>query len=200
MRFGTWMCIPLIVCPLLAGSQERGRELVQSRDFKTAETEMQKAVDENGDDACARLYLGIAQTHLGRGATAVDTLKKAVDLDGNSAGARYALAMAQIEAKQFSDAESTLREAEGLDGGHADRQSVKGSWFAAQKRFKESVEPLEAAVESRPTDAYAHYYLGLAYSNLKRPDKMIKHFEEFLRLEPDSPNASRVRAFLKNVR
>ena len=193
-------CILVIAAAAWAADTERGRTLIESRDFKTAETEMQQIVNAEAENAAALRYLGIAQTHLGKGGAAVESLKKAVSLDGGNADARYALALAQVEAKQFGDAEATLREAEGIDGAHAQRSAVRGALLAAQRRFQDAVEPLEAAVSSRPDDAISHYYLGLAYSNMRRPDKMIKHFEEFLRLEPDSPNATRVRSFLKNVR
>lgn len=45
------------------------------------------------------------------------------------------------------------------------------------------------ATQIDPTFAYAHYYAGLAYSKVRRADRMAAHFEVFLKLVPKAPNA-----------
>jgi len=69
-----------------------------------------------------------------------------------------------------------------------------------RKNYEPAISDLETAVERDPNNAYAHYYLGLAYSGAKHPDKMVAHFETFLKQVPDAPEANRVRSFLKSVR
>ena len=69
-----------------------------------------------------------------------------------------------------------------------------------KKQYKDAIPSLEAAITQDPENSYAYYYAGLAYSNTKRPDKMVESFNNFLRLEPNSPEAAKVRSFLKSSR
>jgi tetratricopeptide (TPR) repeat protein len=69
-----------------------------------------------------------------------------------------------------------------------------------KKQYKEAVPQLETAIKQDAENAYAYYYAGLAYSNTKRPDKMVESFNNFLRLEPKAPEAAKVRSFLKSSR
>jgi tetratricopeptide (TPR) repeat protein len=64
-------------------------------------------------------------------------------------------------------------------------------------KHQEAADALEAYLEKNPNHAYAHYYAGLAYNGLRRPDRMLNHFEHFLRLKPDAPEARKVRAVVR---
>jgi regulator of sirC expression with transglutaminase-like and TPR domain len=63
-----------------------------------------------------------------------------------------------------------------------------------------AVKALERAIKLDPKKAYSHYYAGIAYGNLKRPDKMAEHFQYFLRLAPEAPEAAKVRSYLRSLR
>ena len=69
-----------------------------------------------------------------------------------------------------------------------------------KKQYKDAIPSLESAITQDPENSYAYYYAGLAYSNTKRPDKMVESFNNFLRLEPNSPESAKVRSFLKSSR
>jgi len=56
------------------------------------------------------------------------------------------------------------------------------------------------ATELNPTFAYAHYYAGLAYSRVKRPDLVSKHLEMFLKLAPKAPERTAVTSLLRSIR
>ncbi len=64
----------------------------------------------------------------------------------------------------------------------------------------EAAKDFEAHLEKHPEDAYAHYNAGLAYNRMKRPDKVLTHFEMFVKMRPDAPEARKVRAVLQSVR
>jgi tetratricopeptide (TPR) repeat protein len=59
---------------------------------------------------------------------------------------------------------------------------------------------LEKAVQIDGADAYAHYYAGLAASKLRRTDRMIAHFEAFIRLAPEAPERPTVETLLRTVK
>src|SRR5262245_20976208 len=61
-------------------------------------------------------------------------------------------------------------------------------------------EAFARATELNPTFAYAHYYAGLAYSHVKRPDLVSKYLEMFLKLAPKAPERSAVTSLLRSIR
>ena len=69
----------------------------------------------------------------------------------------------------------------------------KDDWAGAAESFAR-------AAELNPGFAYAHYYAGLSYSRVKRPDQVVKHFEAFLKLAPKAPERSAVLSLLKSIR
>ena len=69
-----------------------------------------------------------------------------------------------------------------------------------RKQYQDAARDLEAYSGSHPDFAYAHYYAGMAYNGMKRPDKMLTHFEMFVRMKPEAPEARRVRSVLQSGR
>jgi tetratricopeptide (TPR) repeat protein len=63
-----------------------------------------------------------------------------------------------------------------------------------------AADAFERAAALDPMFAYAHYYAGLAYSNVKRPDKVAMHFDHFLRIAPNAPERSAVMSIMRTIR
>jgi tetratricopeptide (TPR) repeat protein len=172
---------------LFAGT-DRGVELYRQGKFAAAEAELAKAIQENGDDAVAHRYLGLAQVEQHKTGDAETHLKKADELDSNG-DTKLALARLAVERKNYDQAESLM---EGADG--AEKDYVAGLIAFGRQKNSDAAASLEKYIAKNPDQPYAHYYAGLAYNSLKRPDKMLSHFELFLRLSPDAPEAKKVRA------
>jgi superkiller protein 3 len=66
--------------------------------------------------------------------------------------------------------------------------------------FAGAAAAFERATEIDNQDAYAHYYAGLAYSKLRRPDQMIRHLRAFTNLAPDAPERQQVQLILRTVK
>jgi len=62
---------------------------------------------------------------------------------------------------------------------------------------QEAVELLRAVVAARQDHARAHYLLGLSYTNLGDNEAARRHFETFLQLAPDDPDAPTAQEMLK---
>jgi tetratricopeptide (TPR) repeat protein len=178
---------------LYAGT-DRGIELYRQGKFAAAEAELAKAVQENGDDAAAHRYLGLAQVEQHKTGDAETHLKKADEL-GSNGDTKLALARLAIERKNYDEAESLMEGAEG-----AERDYVAGLLAYNRQKNADAAASLESYIEKNPGQPYAHYYAGLAYNALKRPDKMLSHFQLFLRLSPDAPEAKKVRAVVSTGR
>lgn len=72
-------------------------------------------------------------------------------------------------------------------------QTLRGDFSAAAATF-------ERATQIDASDAYAHYYAGLAYNKIRRADRMARHFQAFVQLAPDAPERAQVEALLRTLR
>lgn len=180
--------LPLL---LWAADVNRGVELYNKGDFEDATNELQKVVEESPDNAQARRYLGLALVERGLLDEAANHLNKAHELEPGGE-TQLALARLAVERKNFDEAETRLKEASGEDVGY-----VQGLLDFRRGRNQQAAAAFENYLKSKPENAYAHYYAGLAYNGLRKPDKMMTHFEMFLRMKPSAPEAKKVRAVMK---
>jgi tetratricopeptide (TPR) repeat protein len=176
---------------LAAADLDRGKELYEQAKYSEAETELQKVVAENGDNAQARLYLGKALMALGKFDDAAPHLQKADELQA-SGETKLGLAHLYVHRKELDKAEAALKDASGDD-----LEYVRGVYNLHRQNYEESAKDLESYLDKKKGNAYAHYYAGLAYNGAKRPDKMLTHFEMFLRMKPDAPEARKVRSVVR---
>ncbi|MBI2820731.1 MAG: tetratricopeptide repeat protein [Acidobacteria bacterium] len=185
---------------------DRGIELYQAGQYKDAEQVLQEAVSVAPEDVRARYYLGLALLGRGRNKDAVDEFLRAKEAlsELESAPSRdqieVGLARAYLERKEYEKARESLDEAEALNASNPDVYLYRGKLHVQRGNYIAAVGELEKALELAAEDPYAHYYAGIAYSNIKRPDKMVDHFQMFLKLAPDAPEAAKVRSLLRSVR
>jgi tetratricopeptide (TPR) repeat protein len=185
--------IGITALALLAGT-DHGVELYHQGKFAAAEAELAKAVEANDDDAVAHRYLGLAQIEQHKVGDAEAHIKRAAELDSNG-DSKLALARLAIERKNYDEAESQMDGAEG-----AERDYVAGLLQLNRQKNSDAAASFERYLSKNPDQAYAHYYAGLAYNGMKRPDKMLSHFELFLKLAPEAPEAKKVRAVVSTGR
>jgi len=182
------------ISALFAADINRGIELYKEGKYSEAESELRGFAAGHEDNARARRFLGLALIEQKKFDEAAGELKRAAELEpgGESKGA---MARLYAEKKEFDEAESELDGASGDDSVYA-RALVQLN----HKQYEDSAKNLEAYLENDPNHAYAHYYAGMAYNGARRKDKMLSHFEMFLRLKPDAPEARKVRAVLQTGR
>jgi tetratricopeptide (TPR) repeat protein len=172
---------------------DRAIELYRKNNYSESESILRKIVEQQGDNARANRYLGLALVEQNKPAEAEPFLRKADELESN-ADTKAALARLYVQQKEYDKAEAAIKEAGGDEAPY-----VRGLLHLQRKRYEEAARELEAYTESHPDHAYAHYYAGMAYNALKRPDKMINHFEMFLQLKPDAPEARKVRSVVRSA-
>jgi len=93
-----------------------------------------------------------------------------------------------------------LNEAQTADPNNWEVFHLRGVAHAGKQNFAAAATDLEKAIELNPNDAMNHYYAGMVYGRLNQTDKMVNHYETFLRLAPDSPDAPKVQSLLRSVR
>jgi tetratricopeptide (TPR) repeat protein len=185
---------------VLAQDVDQAVGLFNSRKYDDAERSLRQAVEAAPDNVRARQYLGMTLLEKGKLNEAEEAFKKAQELSPDSDQARIGLARVAIQRKQYDEASAQLDAAEKLNADSPELFYARGLMNVSRGNHKDAVKDLETAIEKQPKNAYAHYYAGIAYNGIKRPDKMVEHFEAFLKLAPDAPEAAKVRSLLKGVR
>jgi tetratricopeptide (TPR) repeat protein len=173
---------------------DRAVDLYNRADYSEAESELRKAVEAKSDDARANRYLGLTLLDQGKTSDAEPFLRKANEIE-SSGESKGALARLYTEQKDFDKAGAALDGASGSDAAYA-----RGLVHFQKKEWEPAARELESFLETHPKHAYAHYFAGMAYNGSRRKDKMLTHFEHFLRLKPDAPEAKAVRAILQTGR
>ncbi len=178
----------------------KGMERFKERDYPAAEQEMRAVVEMEPRNAEALRVLGLSLVRQGKSAESIAVLESAVAVGPDFPDAKLALAAGFAAEKRYPEAEKLIDEVTVQKSDHDDLPYYRGMMAVLRKQYKDAVPHLETAIEKDPENGYAYYYAGLAYSNTKRPDKMVGAFNNFLRLEPKSPDAAKVRSFLKASR
>jgi tetratricopeptide (TPR) repeat protein len=194
MRLLTTTAIVLTLASTVLADVDGGIELYNQGKYGQAETELRKAVEKDSADAQAHRYLGLALIEQNKVDEAAGHITKADEIS-SSGDTKVALARLYIAQKDYDKAEAALGEASGDNVDY-----VRGLLHFQRKQYDDAAKDFEAQLKKKPGHAYAHYYAGMAYNNIKRPDKMMTHFELFLKARPDAPEARKVRAVLQTGR
>lgn len=75
-----------------------------------------------------------------------------------------------------------------------------GTIYYNNGRFEEALAYYKKAVEKQKDFTDALYQLGLAYLSLQKNQEAINTFEEYLKIDSNSPRADQVRAFLSYLK
>ncbi len=191
------VAILILVGCMLGSDLHSGLEKFRNRDYIGAEQEMRAFLEAEPDNADAKRVLGLSLVRQGKSGDAIGVLESA---KASEPDVQLALAAAYAGEKRYGDAERAIEAAAETKGDHDELPFYRGMLKVLKKQYRESVTDLETAIQKDPENGYAYYYAGLAYSNTKRPDKMVTAFNNFLKLEPNALEASKVRSFLRASR
>ncbi len=200
--YGMGTLIALILAlPALAGSDqlEKCRELYDAKKYSEAESALKQFLKQEPENAQAAYYLGLTLLEENKFNEAEQAFLRTHEGTPSRDKIQIGLARAYMGLEQLEKAQMSLDEAEKVNPDNAKVFYYRGILAAHRKDYKASAESLEKSLGLEPDNAYAHYYAGLAYNILKRPDKMVEHFQAFLKLAPEAPEAEKVRTVLRSV-
>lgn len=147
----------------------RGRVALARRDYRTAATLLESALELDPAASAARYSLGLAYRGLGD-----------LEAANRQLGARGE--RAPVPADPWMAELGTL-----LDGPSMFR--VRGLQAVAARRWAEAVRQFRLAVEAAPEDPLLHLNLGSALSRLGDASGAVREYEATLRLDPGSVKA-----------
>jgi tetratricopeptide (TPR) repeat protein len=195
-----WMAVMTMVCLSAFAAERQGLDHYAANEFGDAVHHLRSVVE--GGEASAEVVkaYGVSLLRTGQNAEAETVLRAGLEKHGNDAGLVLALSEVLAHEKKFGEAREMLAKGRELDAEHAWAPYVEGVIEAGEKNFAKAASLLEAACAKDQRNAYAHYYAGLSYNSVRRPDKMVGHFQAFLKLAPKAPEAARVQSILRTVR
>ena len=220
-------CI-LVLTPWLPGQTTADRigncrQLVEAREYQKAEAAAKEILSGEPRNAEAGWLLGLSllgQDRFKEAETALlaaeeallpppepdkaepaEIQKEAVHSAGSRADdIQIALARAYMGQKSLDQAEAALARAVKIRADNPDLYFYRGTLDAQRKDYAASARDMDKSIELDPKRAQAYYYAGIAYSQIKQPDRMVERFQTFLKLAPDAPEAPKVKALLRSIR
>ncbi len=195
---GVMLAIGLVVPVPVTGIEQSPRALFEAGKYQ----QVVDVVTAKGDEAPpAELYLaGHSLSRLDRAdeaKTAFRRLDRGDEADPLTFVGRSAVAV--LEGDRDGALALARKAAEiGPDSFHAQYQL--GLVLSLKEQFAEAAQALETATQLDGNDAYAHYYAGLAYSKIRRTDRMVNHLRAFTTLAPNAPERPQIQTILKTIR
>ena len=174
--------------------------LYQVKQYGEAEKLLRSLLERDPKQVVARYYLGMTLLGLERYGAAEWEFRKAWDQPPGRDQIQIGLARSMLGMKRYETAEQALTEAQKINPNNPEIYLHRGKLLVEKKDYNGAVKELERAISLDPKQAYAHYYLGISYSNVKRPDKMVEHFGYFLKLAPEAPEAAKVKSVMRTIR
>ena len=189
----------LLTPQALAQTANDGISQFHSGRLGEAERTLGAVSEKEPKDARSQFYLVLVLSHEDKLEEAETIAKKLAESAPDSEYSHLGAARVYIQRKDYDRAEVAIKAAQKSSAEPPDLLFVRGLLRAAKKEYRAAADDLEKVIEMQPRNAYAHYYAGLAYNGLKRPDKMVEHLQHFLRLAPDAPEARKVQSILRAI-
>lgn len=165
------------------------------------------AEQKRGKEAISFFDSGVKLVRENKIDEAIQAFLKATELKPDFAEAYLNLGTLYFQKEKDKEAEEALLKAlelkpeiENAKEVLADIYFEKGKGLLQEDRLDEALEILQKAYGLRADHAYVNYLLGYVYFKKEMKNEAIAHFENFLKLEPDSPNAEKVRKILESLK
>ncbi|MFL6282155.1 MAG: tetratricopeptide repeat protein [Pyrinomonadaceae bacterium] len=173
----------------------RGNDQVKAVEF------LKEAVAAYHDFPVALTELGLLYMKQKQPAKAVEVLRDALKLSPDDYPTLFTYAVALHDSQQFSEAETQFRKAAQKNATAPLPHYYLGLILIRRREFEEAEKELKKAVEVGGDEVpYAHKYLGGLYWNRHAYKQAADELEAYLKLVPNTEEAPRLRATIKELR
>ncbi len=138
---------------------------------------------------------------------AIEAFKKATELKPDFSEAFTNLGILLFQAKRDEEAEQALLKSRELKPNDPKPNQIlteiyyeKARVLVQSDKIDEGLEILKKAYELNPNHAYVNYLMGIIYATKQMKEEAIKHLENFLKLEPNSPFAEKAKEVLESLK
>lgn len=210
--------------PKLSVKADRGYCFYKLGKYKQAQSDLEKAVDENVSDLDSRNYLALCYDAVGKHKDAVSTIVIAADRDSqnsnykntlelsakhleeecrqqtlvqpNNAQAHADLAFALYNLKNFSESLNSAKTAISLRSDKAEYYYIAGNCQYEAKNFESAIQNFTRALELNPNFNDCKFELARAYSAAGETSKAIRVYTHLIALNQYRAGSYRNRAQL----
>ena len=158
-------------------------------------------------EALALFQNGVSLAQADKIEEALDAFRKAVELKPDLAEAHINLGLLLYRQGKADEAEKALLEALELKPEEPKtKEALADIYFEKAKellqldKIDEALEKLKLSSGFNPNYPFTNYLLGYAYNQKGMKEEAIKSFEAFLQLEPNAPQAAKVKEILENLK
>jgi Flp pilus assembly protein TadD len=171
-----------------------GQRAVKTNDFAEAIPHLQKAIALYPRYAEAYQLLGVAQLQTGHGQQAETSLVKALEIEDRMPQVQYLLGVVYAKTNRADLAEKPLNRFADLDPQNPDAHFELAKVSFALKKYADAEMHARKAIELKEANTGVYAVLGYALLRQNKPKAGRQAFQQFLKLEPNSPMAPDLRA------
>ena len=171
-----------------------GNICLRGERFSEAAAEYDQEANLTPDNDSVWYYLGMAYTKAGEDDKATAALEKATTINPSRSDAYMLMADIYEKRKDRAKAEEMYQKVIALDPGNAARSFYNiGVHAWNESKEKEAAQAFRKAVEIDPSYAPAHKELARVLTKLQDFPGAVKHYQEYLKLNPQAPDAKEIR-------
>jgi Flp pilus assembly protein TadD len=178
---------------------DAGQTAVNDNDFVGAIPHLQKAVTLYPKYAEAYQLLGVAQLQTNQAAQAESSLVKAIEIEDRMPRAQYLLGVLYAKTQRVNLAEKPLTRFAELDPENPDAYFELAKVNFALNRFPDAELHARKSIKLKETNAGVNIVLGYALLRQKKGDAAKQAFQQFLKLDPNSPMAGDVKNTIAQI-
>lgn len=180
---------------------EQAIEAARNGDNEKAVEHLRAAVALHPEFPLALSEMGVLYMKMREPERAAEVLRKTLELTPGDYAALLTYGRALFDLQEFSESERVFRDALNKNASSPSAHFYIGLLLLKRRALDEAEVSFQNAIKSGGESmALAHYYLGGIYWGRREYGRAADALETYLRLEPDSENAKRVRATIKELR
>jgi len=176
-----------------------GSELFKAGKYEEAADRFRKVIERYPTHYEGYFNLGLTLLKKGEVDAALAALQKAAGVNPQSVESFFALGEAYFAKGESEKALESFSKAIALNPESPLAHYNLGLVFYKLGKNEEALAAFEKSVALKSDNASVHYQAGLAAIRLQNFDKALKSLREFLRLEPDAPEAAQVKTMIEEL-
>jgi Flp pilus assembly protein TadD len=176
-----------------------GQRAVKRNNFARAIPHLQKAVSLYPRYAEAYQLLGVAQLQTNQGPQAESSLVKALEIEDRMPQAQYLLGVLYAMTNRANLAEKPLSRFADLDPQNPDAHFELAKVCFALNKFSDAEMHARKSIALNESNSGVHITLGYALLRQNKPEDAKQAFQQFLKLDPNSPMAADVKNMIAQI-
>jgi Flp pilus assembly protein TadD len=178
---------------------DAGRKAVNRNDFAGAIPHLQKAIGLYPRYAEAYQLLGVAQLQTNQGQQAESSLVKALEIEDGMPRVQYLLGVLYAKTNRVNLAEKPLNRFADLDPQNPEAHFELAKVCFALNKFPDAEMHARKAIELNETNTGVYAVLGYTLLRQSKPQDARQAFQQFLKLDPNSPMAADMKATIAQI-